>query len=435
MATGITKSKGGASSAAKTSRTTGLLDCQVSGNAGIELTYPGKLRAEEVLIPIESIYSQVGNESALPAKKISANALLFSDNYLALHKLIAQRQKVDLIYLDPPFATGMDFQSRKLAHAYEDRFTPVVYVEFMRRRLILMRELLTQEGSIYIHIGHQMLFHLKMVMDEVFGPANFRNLIVRRKCSSKNSTTKQYPNLNDYILFYSKGKGYKWNQPKEPASAEWIAREYSKADERGKYKLVPIHAPGVRNGQTGEPWKDMLPPPGKHWQYTPDKLDELDKNNEIHWSRNGNPRRKVYLTEEKALPLTDYWDGFRDAHHQSIAITGYPTEKNLALLKVIVGASSEPGDVVLDPFCGSGTTLHAANDLDRKWIGIDESITALEASVDRLRNGLNKMGDYVNSQPQLVAKRPAHQSAKFSLFAEADLYSQFKKEIREIQKL
>jgi len=263
-----------------------------------------------------------------------------------------------------------------------------------------MRELLTEDGSIYVHIGHQMVAHLKVVMDEIFGPENFRNLITRRKCSSKNFTKHQYANLNDYVLFYTKSDQYKWNQPGEKPSEDWIDKEYPKSDTRGRYKLVPVHAPGTRHGATGGVWRGKLPPPGKHWQYTPAKLDALDSAGEIHWSRNGNPRRKVYLTAEKLVPYSDYWANFRDAHHQSIAVTGYPTEKNLDMLKMIVEASSDPGDLVVDPFCGSGTTLHAAEELGRRWIGIDQSFTAMKASITRFRHGTKPMGDFVDKKTQ-----------------------------------
>ena len=145
-----------------------------------------------------------------------------------------------------------------------------------------------------------------------------------------------------------------------------------------------------------------MPPKGKHWQYPPDKLEELDKAGDIHWSKNGNPRRKVYFSKEKKLGYTDYWDGFKDAYHQSIKITGYPTEKNFDMIKMIVGASSDPGDLILDPFCGSGTTLDAARTLGRDFIGMDCSNVAAETVFIRLLQGLQPMGDYVNkSEPDL----------------------------------
>ena len=115
--------------------------------------------------------------------------------------MIREDVKVSLYYLDPPYGTGFDFHSRNLDHAYKDSMGSATYIEFMRRRLMLMHETMTDDGSIYVHIGHQMLAHLKVVMDEVFGSDNFRNLITRRKCSSKNFTRNQYANINDYILF------------------------------------------------------------------------------------------------------------------------------------------------------------------------------------------------------------------------------------------
>ena len=375
-------------------------------NAEVRLEYPGKLDKSIVLQPIKTEFCTVDRKATVErCCEITANAVVLSDNMFALHSMLEQSMKATLIYLDPPFSTGMDFHSRHLEHAYTDKLGQAAYLEFMRRRLILLRELLTDDGSIYLHIGHQMLGHLKALMDEVFGQRNFRNIITRRKCSSKNFTRKQFANIHDYILFYSKSNTYKWHQPGETPDDEWIAREYPKIDKKGRYKLVPIHAPGTRNGETGKTWRDMLPPSGKHWQFKPSKLEEFDKCGEIHWSRNGNPRRKVYLQPDKKLALTEYWAQLRDAHHQSIKITGYPTEKNLDMLKLIVNASSDKGDLVLDPFCGSGTTLDAAHQKQRKWIGIDESFAAIQASVGRLRNGTQVMGDFVkkkksNKSPQ-----------------------------------
>lgn len=361
------------------------------------LVYPNRLSETEVLAPLQASFVQVEADGrATPIERIPANSVMLADNLFGLHGLLASKRKATLIYIDPPYNTGMEFQSRQLQHAYSDQLGDAAYIEFMRRRLILMRELLTDDGSIYVHIGHQMVSHLKVIMDEIFGPKNFRNIITRRKCSSKNFTKHQYSNLNDYVLFYSKSAYYKWNQPGEQPDEDWIEKEYPKVDRRGRYKLVPIHAPGTRRGETGEPWRGMMPPPGKHWQYVPAKLEEFDKAGEIHWSRNGNPRRKVYLTQDKLVPYTDYWERFRDAHHQSIAVTGYPTEKNLAMLRMIVSASSDAGDLVIDPFCGSGTTMHAANDLRRSWIGIDQSFNAIKAAITRFRHGLEPMGDYVS---------------------------------------
>lgn len=408
---------------------------------GVSLVYPGKLTEATILQPIEEEYLKVDALKKAKAK-LSANSFILSDNWHALHTLRSAKIKPTLIYLDPPYGTGLDFQSRQLEHAYDDTLGEAAYIEFIRRRLVLLREILADDGSIYLHIGHQMLSHLKVIMDEVFGESNFRNLIVRRKCSSKNFTKNQYSNLNDYILFYSKSARYKWNQPTVQPSEEWLDKEYTKSDEKGRYKLVPIHAPGIRHGETGKQWRGMDPPPGKHWQYAPSKLEELDQAGEIHWSKNGNPRRKIYLSNAKGMVVTDYWDQYRDAHHQSILVTGYPTEKNLDMLKLIVKASSDEGDLVLDPFCGSGTTLQAADELSRNWIGIDQSFTAAKATLTRLTDGLAPMGDFVSKpeSPQVELpglkteiKTSSKQGArKFSFFVDKEVADSFPDEVEKL---
>lgn len=408
------------------------------GNADVTLSYPNKADRTDIIKPTLRQFLMMDGQNASEIPTVPENAFVLDDNFFVLNELIREGVKVNLYYLDPPYGTGFDFHSRNLEHAYKDSMGPAAYIEFMRRRLILMRETMADDGSIYVHIGHQMLAHLKVVMDEVFGPDNFRNLITRRKCSSKNFTRKQYANINDYILFYSKSKSYKWNQPGIAPEQEWIEKEYPKIDNIGRrYKLVPVHAPGTRRGETGQPWRDMLPPPGKHWQYAPSKLEKLDHQGDIHWSRNGNPRRKVYWSSNKKRALTDYWEQYRDAYHQSIKITGYPTEKNLAMIKMIVEASSDEGDFVVDPFCGSGTTLHAARDLGRRYLGIDASFSAAKATLRRMRHGLEPMGDYVSSRipkhEELPSPLPEEALEKpCSFVVDSQLLDAYPQEIQDI---
>ena len=411
--------------------------------ARVTLNYPGKMDESIILQKKDTKYLRVGSDFAKESSLILPNSFIWSDNSLALNRLMVEGKKAKLIYLDPPYATGMGFSSRSNEHAYDDCLTEAAYLEFMRRRLILMREILDDDGTIYVHIGHQMLGELKCLLDEIFGRERFINLITRRKCSSKNSTKNNFANLNDYILCYSKGKKYIWNRPLKKPDAEWLAKEYPKTDSKGQFKLVPIHAPGVRHGATGGEWKGMLPPPGKHWQYTPEKLDILDASGDIHWSKTGNPRRKVYLTDDKSIGYTDYWEEFRDAHHQSILVTGYPTEKNFKMMKLIVGASSNPGDLVIDPFCGSGSTLHAASLLQRKWIGIDESLFAAKTVMKRFAIGRAPMGDYVNTSlnkqtelPLSLNETARHEyvSNDFNIYVDELTASVSKNELAEIQK-
>ncbi len=309
--------------------------------------------------------------------------------------------KVTLVYIDPPFATRGTFLSRKQEKAYEDDLFGAEYVESLRHRLILLRELLSSCGSIYLHLDKTMVFQMKLIMDEVFGVANYRNLIVRKKCNPKNYTRNAYGNVADFILFYTKTDRYAWNRPVEPLS-EQSTKEYNYVEPKTgrRFMKVPVHAPGKRNGATGGYWRDKLPPLGKHWQYTPETLDRMDAKGEIFWSKNGNPRRKVYLDENLGVGIQDIWLEFKDAHNQNIKITGYPTEKNPDLLRRIVEASSNSGDLVLDCYAGSGTTLAIANELERQWIGIDRSSEAISTILDRFEHGLSPMGTYVEKQPQ-----------------------------------
>jgi adenine-specific DNA-methyltransferase len=318
------------------------------------------------------------------------------------------RGKVTLVYIDPPFASGARFESRDEEQAYDDVLFGARYLEFIRQRLVLIRELLGDSGSVYVHLDSKMAFPVKVIMDEVFGPANFRNWITRKKCNSKNFTRKQYGSISDYILFYTKTENYVWNKPVEPWTQE-RAKEYQYIDEASGrlFMKVPVHAPGVRNGETGQPWRGKFPPPGKHWQYPPAVLDKLDANGEIYWSANGNPRRKIFFDQSQGIPVQDLWLELKDAHNQNIDVSGYPTEKNLDLLRRIVNASSNPEDLVLDCFMGSGTTLDAAEEGRRRWIGIDSSSKAIETTLKRLAQGLEPMGDFVNGKNGRGGKNPS----------------------------
>ena len=244
-----------------------------------------------------------------------------------------------------------------------------------------------------------MAFHIKILMDEIFGIRNFRNWITRKKSNPKNYTRKTYGNISDYILFYTKSDNYVWNRAYYNWTEEDSKREYPCVEKSTgrRYKKVPIHAPGTRNGATGQAWRGKLPPKGKHWQYTPAKLDEMDARGEIYWSPTGNPRRKIYLDNSKGKPVQDIWLDGKDAHNQNIKITGYPTEKNPTILNRIIQASSNPKDLILDCFAGSGTTLEVARKLERQWIGVDNSQLAIETILKRFMYGTNVMGDFVQS--------------------------------------
>ncbi len=366
--------------------------------------------------------------------------LYHADNIDVLNALIEDKEvcgKVTLIYIDPPYNTGGAFETRDFKHAYDDRFTIQSYLSFMRKRLELMHQLLSREGSIYVHLDSNMVFHVKVMMDEIFGIQNFKGMITRKKCKSKNFTRKTYGNISDYILFYSKTDDTVWNRPYEEWSDEKILKEYPFIEEGTgrRYKRVPIHAPGTRNGATGSPWRGMMPPEGKHWQFTPDKLEEMDAKGEIYWSSNGNPRRKVYLDNSNGVPVQDIWLDYLDVNNQNTLITGYPTEKNLDMLKRIIETSSRPSDLVLDCFAGSGTTLIAAEELGRQWIGVDIGEEAISTIQNRFKNGSKPIGDYVKKKSkaqtspglfgedvfEMLEDTSSHQCSKttFDIFEEA----------------
>lgn len=325
--------------------------------------------------------------------------LYHGDNLSALLEMTKDENilgKIKLIYIDPPYNTGGDFETRDLVHAYSDNYTIDEYVEEMRKRLEIMHQLLSSDGSIYIHLDNKMVFHIKLLMDEIFGINNFKGMITRKKCKTKNWTSLSFGNISDYILFYGKTNKTTWNKQYQSWDIEKAYKEYPYIEEGTgrRYKKVPIHAPGIRNGACGSEWRGMLPPKGKHWQYTPDTLDELDSQGAIYWSSNGNPRRKVYLDESKGVPYQDIWLDFIDINNQNSRITGYPTEKNLDMLKLIISASSNPGDIILDCFAGSGTTLVAAESLGRQWIGVDIGDEAIRTIENRLQFGEMRMKDY-----------------------------------------
>lgn len=362
----------------------------------VELVYDGKESADEILDtptqPLRKVLTVNGGEN---------NKFYFGDNFNILLFLLQSgyKNKIELIYIDPPFATTANFINRKQEHAYSDALCGGEYVEFLRKRLLVMRELLSDNGSIYLHLDSNMAFVMKVIMDEIFGENNCRAFITRKKCSTKNYTRNTFGNISDYIMFYSKTDKYTWNRPFDSWEMDRMIEQYPYIDEHGRrYKKVPIHAPGVRNGETGKEWRGKMPPTGKHWQYTPAKLDELDAAGEIYWSSTGNPRRMVFCNPDKGIPIQDIWLNYRDSINQQQKTTGYPTEKNFDMLKMIVGASSSPGGIVMDCFAGSGTTLGAAHELNRSWIGADNSPESLKAIVKRFTDGLEIYGDYVNPQ-------------------------------------
>lgn len=306
------------------------------------------------------------------------NRYIFGDNFFVLKKLLeTHKNKVDLIYIDPPFGTGQDFNSIDDDSAYSDRLIDSEFLEFLRKRLFLMHELLSENGSIYLHIDKKIGHYVKVVMDEVFGVNNFINDITRIKCNPKNFARNAYGNYSDMILYYAKNRDCQiWNEIKEQMNNEKRKELFPKKHPQlGFYTTNPIHAPGKTiDGDTGMEWKGLLPPKGRHWRYSREVLTKLDEQGLIEWSGNGNPRKIVLANEHKGFKIQDVWE-FKD---KGLSYVDYPTQKNELLLERIILNSSNENSIVLDCFCGSGSTLKVANKLKRKWIGIDNSTHSFE---------------------------------------------------------
>ncbi len=339
----------------------------------MNLDYAGKKSEKEILAKAKSLKKSVDN--------IDNSLLLKGDNFTALSSLLPNYiGKIDLIYIDPPFNTNQTFtvedervstisRKKNAIVAYSDQMTPSEYIEFMRERLILLRELLSDNGSIYLHIDTKMGHYIKIIMDEIFGIDNFKNDITRIKSNPKNFMRKAYGNQKDVIYFYAKNKDRNiFNNVTIQLDENDKAKMFKKVDENGRrYNTVPVHAPGETNGKTGSEWRGMLPPSGRHWRTDPSELDKLDNLGLIEWSKNGVPRIKKFADEHKGKKIQDIWNYIDPAYPL------YPTEKNLKMLEMIIEQSSNDDSIILDCFAGSGSTLLAAQNLGRRWIGIDQS--------------------------------------------------------------
>jgi adenine-specific DNA-methyltransferase len=301
------------------------------------------------------------------------NKFIFGDNLYILRELLkTHRNKINLIYIDPPFGTGQDYNSFEEENAYSDKLVDSAFLDFLRKRLIILRELLSDDGSIYLHIDKKIGHYVKIIMDEIFGYNNFINDITRIKCNPKNFARNAYGNYSDMILFYAKKRDKNiWNNVTDQMSEDKRRQLFPKQHPKyGFYTTNPIHAPGkTLNGDTGKEWKGIKPPKGRHWRYSREVLTELDNKGLIEWSENGNPRKIVLASDHKGFKIQDVWE-YKD---KGLSYVDYPTQKNNDMLERIILNSSNENSLVLDCFAGSGSTLKVANKLNRQWIGIDNS--------------------------------------------------------------
>lgn len=319
--------------------------------------------------------------------------LIHGDNFEAMAKLLKTHQGcIDLIYIDPPYNTCQNFthSSERTATisksfsdelAYGDWLPLADYLEFMRERLFLIWQLLSPQGSLYVHTDIKTGPYLRLLLDEIFGKDNFLNELSRVKSNPKNFKRKTYGNMKDIIYFYAKKRGKNiFNDIQK--RVETIPKRFNKIDAKGRhYTTIPCHAPGeTKNGATGELWRGKLPPKGRHWRTHPDVLEELDRQGHIEWSKNNNPRIKQYAKDSMGHKIQDIWECFKDPQRPL-----YPTQKNQDMLDLIVRQSSSPNSVILDCFCGSGGFLQAGLVHKRQVIGIDNSAVAIQLTQKRLK--------------------------------------------------
>jgi site-specific DNA-methyltransferase (adenine-specific) len=359
------------------------------------------------------------------AKPITENTLFYGDNLPILRDYIPD-ESIDLVYLDPPFNSNRTYNvlfkqeggedSEAQIAAFDDTWhwnttaeetyreigtqapthvgqmisalrgfigenQMMAYLVMMAARLVELHRVLKPTGSLYLHCDPTASHYLKIVLDTIFGARFFRSEIVWKRSAAHGGPV-NYNNIHDILLYYSKSDRPIWNSPRIPHDESYIKSHYSNMDEDGRrYQLVSAHGAGE-----GPPRRFgdriIAPPPGRHWM-SQEHIDEMTTQGQIVFTKTGMPRYKRYLDETDGTPLGTVWDDIPPVNSQAAERLGYPTQKPIVLLERIVQASSNPGDVVLDPFCGCGTTVAAAEKLGRRWIGID--ITHLSIALQKYR--------------------------------------------------
>ncbi|HUY26941.1 MAG TPA: DNA methyltransferase [Candidatus Binataceae bacterium] len=367
---------------------------------------------------------------------MAANLLFFGDNLKVLRENIAA-ESVDLVYLDPPFNSERDYnvlfkehgaESEAQIRAFEDywhwdleaertfreltavdaesRGIPgrlvslteslraflgtsdmMAYLVMMAIRLAELRRVLKPTGSLYLHCDPTASHYLKLILDAVFGPTNFRSEIIWKRTSA-HSSARRYGPIHDTIFFYTRADRFTWNQSYQPYEKYYFDQFYTHYDPDGRrWRRSDLTGAGIRHGETGRRWRGIdVTAKGRHWFVPPPQLQALDDAGKIHWpaKSGGMPMLKRYADEQPGVPLQDVWTDIPPLHNLAEERMGYPTQKPAILLERIISASSNEGDVVLDPFCGCGTALHAAERLKRRWIGIDITHLAIGLIRNRL---------------------------------------------------
>ena len=383
---------------------------------------------------------------------VMVNTLYYGDNLDVLRFSIPS-ESVDLIYLDPPFNSQATYNvlfraagrgSQAQIEAFKDTwhwgpeaelaFDEVMrfgntnasellrairttmgendimaYVTMMAVRILEMHRVLKATGSLYLHCDPTASHYLKLLLDAAFGVLCFRNEIIWKRTSA-HSDAKTWARVSDTIFFYTKDAGsvFTWNTPREKHDLGYLGAKYRYADKAGRvFRLDNMTSPSPRPNMTYE-WRGFPPPP-KGWRFSKEKMQELEDAGHIYYPLNTDgsmnikqrPQIRRYLDEMGGGGVMgNVWTDISPINSQARERLGYPTQKPLALLDRIISASSNPGDVVLDPFCGCGTSIHSAEKLGRQWIGVDVTHLAISLIEHRLRNAFPGIGFSVHGTPK-----------------------------------
>ncbi|MBU1706116.1 site-specific DNA-methyltransferase, partial [Patescibacteria group bacterium] len=371
-----------------------------------ELVYAGKMRKEDVLAdteeakPVPLQIEKVFNGKKYPLySKSWHNLLVFGDNLQILKTFNENKSlliknkikgKVKLIYIDPPFATESDFKGNKGQKAYSDKAKGAEFVEFLRRRLIVAWEMLAEDGNLFVHLDWKKAHYIKLVLDEIFGENNFRNEIIWRRTFAGKTISRNIPLNTDFIFWYSKSENYYFSPITKPFTNE--DKEGFKKDDndgRGKYSTVSLQkVAGPTKGtiydytdETGKIWKC----PKKGWRMIEGKLKKLEIDNRIYFDGK-TLREKYYLNEREEIgkQVDNLWTDIGNMNRNKTEDVNYPTQKPEKLLERIIKSTTNEGDLILDFFCGSGSTLAVAEKLGRRWIGCDIGKLAIYTTQKRL---------------------------------------------------
>lgn len=348
------------------------------------------------------------------------NKIFWGDNLQVMSHLLKEyRGKVDLIYIDPPFDSKADYKKKiKLKgksatndtsafeeKQYGDIWSSDEYLQFMYERLVLLRELLSEAGTIYLHCDWHQSHHLRCLMDEVFGPDRCHNVLTWKRSHAQGNSgqgAEHFGRNTDTIFLYSKTDSPIWNPQYQPYSQEVINRDYKYIDEETgeHYRLTPVDGPG--GASKGNPFYEFLGVSG-YWRYSQKTMQELYEKGEIVLSSTGRSlSRKKYLKDAMGTPVTELWDDLNRVSPTSNERLDYPTQKPECLLERILLTSSNQGSLVFDCFMGSGTTQAVAMKLGRRFIGADINLGSIQTTTKRLLTVADELGQQMGNEDKYL---------------------------------